>query len=264
MTRLIITLAIAFSSFTGFVIAEDLPADLKKVKFTAVFSTSGGREFSTARSVGDFTIVGPNRESLKGLPDRTSRVTFDPKDKLYYSIGSHSVFKLNSEASNPQELKLGFTGEQALSWPCGITFDTKRNRLLVVSLGGVGYWYSYTPADGKWSVLRDANNIDFLGIGYSSDTDVVHGLFQDFGDRQSATLCQINGSGTITKTSMLRHPQLTAAVDRSRGGSIVQLIPLRDHVIVITSPEHARDASSKSQMFVVNLKTLEISETWSE
>ena len=67
-----------------------------------------------------------------------------------------------------------------LGWPCGLTFDTNRRRLILVSLGREEVMYSYEVDKNKWSVVQNASDSSlprkraFAKAGF--DTRVVNDL----------------------------------------------------------------------------------------
>ena len=242
------------------------PDDLNKLRFTAVYITKGARPFAQSASIGEFTVNGPNRETLRPLPSRTVRAAVDGKMQQYFTLTHHDAFRMDSNVTNPTQLKPALAEEQRISWPCGLTFDTKRNRLLVISRGGKGYLYSYSPTQNKWSVLADANNIDFAAIGYSEGDDLTYGLYQGYRDQSGPTLCQFNSLGAIIKSISLKNPQLAESIGRSPVSSIVQLIPLKNHIVVIVTPEHRSEdtRNTKTHLYVINKSNYEVRRTWSE
>ena len=122
-------------------------ADLPKVAFRAVHLTPTDR-FGTAASFGDFTQAGPDKASLKPLPDRIVRLAHDPKGKKYYGLTDHEVHEVDLEKKT--STKLNPKKDLDLSWPRALTFDTKRDRLLVVASNSI---VEYDPAAGKWRAL---------------------------------------------------------------------------------------------------------------
>lgn len=85
------------------------------------------------------------------------------------------VLKLDSVTGSVQEMEIG-PGLPELSWPTGVAYDSRRGRILVVSLGGVGYLYAYRPETGEWSVVAGVENRDFESLVYHAPEDVLYGL----------------------------------------------------------------------------------------
>jgi hypothetical protein len=83
-----------------------------------------------------------------------------------------------------------------LSWPCGIAFDTKRKRLIVATLGGVGYLYAFSPKTKKWSLLADLANLDLAGLVYDEKRDCLYGLHLG---AKGATFTQYNANGAAVR-----------------------------------------------------------------
>ncbi|WP_020179704.1 EF-hand domain-containing protein [Methylopila sp. M107] len=80
-----------------------------------------------------------------------------------------------------------------LSWPCGIAYDPRRNRLVVVSLGGEGFAYEYLIETGKWRVLASMDNRDVSGLAYDAATDLLWTV-------DGATLIALDADGKRVRT----------------------------------------------------------------
>ncbi|HUS37413.1 MAG TPA: hypothetical protein VM680_18850 [Verrucomicrobiae bacterium] len=52
------------------------------------------------------------------------------------------------------------------SWPRGTTWDHRRNRFLVVTLGGEGFLYGVNPETLQWTTLTSMQNVDVDSIVY--------------------------------------------------------------------------------------------------
>lgn len=61
----------------------------------------------------------------------------------------------------------------ALSSAMGFTYDSKRDRYLIVTLGGEGFAYAFTPKDKKWTVLSSMKNFDAGAALYDKGADRV-------------------------------------------------------------------------------------------
>lgn len=103
-----------------------------------------------------------------------------------------------------------------LSWPCGIAYDSRRDRVVLSSLGGVGYLYAYDPASNAWSVLADMNNIDLCALTYSAREDCFYGLATVGGGEGNPQVQQFDPAGKLTNTLALSEP---IAISRAPTGA---------------------------------------------
>jgi hypothetical protein len=84
----------------------------------------------------------------------------DNPRQSFYSMPSGEFIRINSQGDVetlpiPSDLP-------ELSWPMGFAWNSKRERALLVSLGGEGYLYAYTPESQSWSVVSSMQNLLFI------------------------------------------------------------------------------------------------------
>lgn len=219
--------------------------------FRAVLVTATGKyphEFST--SYGDFTFAGPKTESLKPLPNRVRHVAYDSAAKQLYGLLHHQICRID-EKGKTAEMKLPADVPE-LSWPCGIAFDTKRERLIVVSLGGVGHMYSYAAKTSKWTLVADMNNLDLAALTYDAKSDLLYGLFQPHGGK-GLSIGAFNANGALVQTIELADPAFPALNIRSPAERPVQLIATDEQLAIVT----------ENRIVAVDPKTEKFKVTWS-
>src|SRR5206468_3727103 len=61
-------------------------------------------------------------------------------------------------------------------WPMGVAFDSQRQRVVVVSLGGEGYLYGYAPGQDQWSLISSMNNLDVDCLEYQPSGDALYAV----------------------------------------------------------------------------------------
>lgn len=242
---------------------EEIPGAIGTMKFIGVRSVAAGR-YERATSVGEFTVYGPVEESLAPLPHGIRRLAYDPRTKVYFGLGRQEVYELDFAHQKTTELKVQLDQGPQLSWPCGITFDTKRQRLIVSCLAGVGYIFGYSPTEKNWEVIGNAKSIDVVAIGYEEQNDRTYALYRQ--RRGPLAVCEINSPGDMKNGFELNAPDLETAVRGSPIDSVIQLIPLPGFLALIVSPDdHGRENQGLSQkIFVVNLKSRSVVKTWEE
>ena len=74
----------------------------------------------------------------------------------------------------------------------GITYDSKRNLIVVSSLGGEGYIYRYDIAQDKWIDFTSLQGVDLTSLTYNAVTDSLAGWQIPYG-----SLCTLSADGQV-------------------------------------------------------------------
>jgi hypothetical protein len=235
-------------------------AKLPKLTFKANHYVAGDR-FGSTGSYGEFTLTGPVAKSLNPLPDRVSRVTYDPNSKKHYGISDHGVVVIDLEKQDVTKLDMGLDVPK-LSWPADLTFDTKRDRLLLVSSGGGGYLYAYDTKKDKWEAL--VKRAPAAVFTYHPKDDMLYGMKGD----GAGELLHINEKGAVVKTVKLDGAIVPGLLGLGPGVTGVQLVPADDKLILLIAPAGLRpseDAAPKwSYMYLIDPKTGKAQLTWKD
>ena len=203
-----------------------------------------GIRFHAIRWVGDFprlegelaefTPAGWIEGTARPLPRSVNRVAADPRGPTWFGIQGHSNavrVDLAARAATVLEIREDIP---ELSWPCGIAFDTKRNRLLVATLGGEGYLYAFDPAASAWSVLAEMGNLDLQSLTYSADADCLYGLKMDRGGAGRLDMVQFDPAGKKVRELAVN---VEARPDSSEAFmSPPQLIAVDKHLVLLMPP----------------------------
>ncbi|MBX9624518.1 MAG: hypothetical protein K2X82_11980 [Gemmataceae bacterium] len=218
--------------------------------FPAVLFTATGKfPHEVAAAYGDFTLAGPKADTLKPLPKAVRHVASDPAGKRLYGISNHAVFRVDIAKGGTTELKPP-ADLPKLSWTCGIAFDTKRERVVVATLGGVGHLYSYTPKTGEWAVISELDNLDLAALAYDAQADRLYGLYQPH--RGGPKVGVFNAEGAVVGAVDLSDPMFPAKLVQDPVGRPVQLVVVGGELVVIT----------EDRIFAVDLKTEKVRVTW--
>lgn len=202
-------------------------------------------------SWGQFTPNGPIKDTLVKLPRNYKHVVTDPDAEAWYGLDRGDVVRFKLNGDRPVALPLPF-GLPRLSWPCGLTFDSKRGRLLLSSLGGEGFLYAYDVDAKNWSVVASMKGVDTQGLAWSRHDDCLYALSSDHGDRSRRSLVKLNAEGVVLATVKLgdglpnlgHHPRC-------------QLIPVDGKIILLGASEPVESGHEKppTHSYLVNLKT---------
>ena len=233
-------------------------AKLPKLTFMAHHYVSGRRSFEVSCSFGQFTLAGPNADTLKPLPARVDRITYDPAGKKYYGISDHGVAVIDMEMKTATKIEMGLDVPQ-MSWPADITFDTKRDRVLVTASTN-GYLFAYYPKTKKWEVL--AEKLDAPALTYHPKDDSLYALKGD----GSGEMYQLNEKGAVIKTTKLDGSIVPGMLNLGPGVNGVQLVPASDKLVLFAQPvglQPLEDAGPKrSYMYLIDQKTGKAQLTW--
>lgn len=177
----------------------------QEIKFTGLF-VSGGEGPSgrgAKASWGSFTANGPLKDQHLKLPQVFSHVAVDSKSKKWFAIFRHGLVGFEPSSKELTYIpKMPFELPE-LSHPCGLAFDEKRQRLLVCSLGGKGFLYSFDTTAKEWSLLGSMNNVDALAMAWSPIEDCLYTISADRRDRTRYALVRMTMSGIITREVLL-------------------------------------------------------------
>ena len=106
-----------------------------------------------------------------------------------------------------------------------MTFDTTRNRLILSTLGGSGYLYSYSPEQDRWTTLSNLNNVDLYSVTYSAVDDRLYAISRE------GRLVWYDAQGRPAGSIRL-DPTLPANLDLLRS----QLVATGDSLVLLTQP----------------------------
>jgi hypothetical protein len=127
----------------------------------------------------------------------------DGNNRYYYGCQDQDVYKVDSQTGKSELLIPKGTGVPELSWPMGVTYDSKRNRLLLASLGGEGFLYSYAPDGGVWKKLASMDNRDVDCLVYSPTTDSLFAVATFSGENVPGRLYELGPEGALKRTLTL-------------------------------------------------------------
>ena len=109
-------------------------ANAQKIVFEGVYvSGTDQRGHGGKASWGQFTANGSIMDTLVALPLNYKHVVTDPDSGLWYGLNGGDVVRFTLDGERPVAMPIPF-GSLRLSWPSGLTFDSKRGRLLLVRI----------------------------------------------------------------------------------------------------------------------------------
>jgi hypothetical protein len=242
-------------------------ADVPKVRSQAVFFKRIDK-YETAASYGDFTQAGPDRESLTPLPSKIVRIAYDAKARKHYGITQHEVHEV--DLAKRKSTKLEPDGVK-ISWPRAVTFDTKRERLLISTSKAI---YAYTPATSKWSLICELpSGTDLAALTYHAKDDSLYGLGTVYGREEQMkdrpVLLQFDAKGAVLRATYMPEPMFPGMISRSSPDRRVQIVSAGAHLAVLVGGSPPRDGNgseikSESLLFLVDPTTEKVTVGWKE
>src|SRR5204863_3332266 len=160
-------------------------SELPDLSFTISFY-SGAGIFGV-----DYSLAGPNDGG--DLLPRSERALL-ANDGTYYALGDNGLLQFDPVSGTTRELPVP-SNLPEVSVPVGIAYDSLRDRALLVTLGGEGFLYAYSPASG-WSVLSGMNGLDLASLAYHANDDSFYGVAMTFAEANALTLYRFTAAGT--------------------------------------------------------------------
>ncbi|HYE19275.1 MAG TPA: hypothetical protein VEA69_12570 [Tepidisphaeraceae bacterium] len=230
----------------------------KPVTFSAVLYTPEtrlGRGLGFAAAYGDFTLDGPRVDTLKPLPDGARHAVIDPATKRLFALAWPSPREVDLAKGTATPLPKPPANLPELSHPCAVAYDTKRDHLVVATLGGKGELYAFAPKTATWTHLAGLNNADLAALTYDPQADKLYGLFRQFGDPTTVQIRTYAPDGTPGDTFEFNDPQLAKQLqDHPVAGRYpVDLAVVGDRLALITP----------DGIYAIHLKARTIRLTWS-
>lgn len=205
---------------------------------------------------------------IKSLPMRVAGSIEAPEEEAYYRLTSEGLDKYDAKGKLLKEIPASLD-VPSFSWATGITYDTKRKRIVVSSFGGEGYLYAYYPKNDKWEVIRSLQNTDIQRIAYDKETDSYIAVGGHIGSSaQGISLISFSPDGERTKNftiPLADLPAFTDTFDSGNGpGPVVEIMPTKEHYIIISSGGHARSARNTGvqRIYAYNRKSKDVMLTW--
>lgn len=215
------------------------------------------RPFNRTVRYGLFDGRGPTATGFVPVPEPVRHVALDPTSKTLYGINSNDMFVV----------RLGTTGREDLEsipvhptlkregWMCGIAFDTRRNRVVVVGLAGKGGMCALDVKTGTWAELGDMNNLDLAALTYSPKDDALYGLYQSHRGGKPAIGAFDPVTGKPKAELILDAAEVPRALGQVRGGeTTAQLASVGGHLLILTD----------ARLFRLNLASKEVTVEWSK
>ena len=173
-------------------------------RFVALLRTPLNDRWTRQAALAQFTPFSAVYDTIRPLDGRVEHLAFDPTSGRYFGSMGHRVYEIDPDSGGLTQLAGQPFQNPLISHPSGMTFDTKRGRLITATLGGAGELYSYHPDTGQWALLASLNNLDLQGLTYVETEDAFYGMSKG-GNSGSGIeslipdLIRFNADGQVTR-----------------------------------------------------------------
>jgi hypothetical protein len=196
----------------------------------------------------DYTQFGPLYAVNGGDVLPGMRVFADPAGRYYYGAESHEAWRIDTVANTSSEMTLP-AGLPEFSWAWSGAYDRTRGRFLVVSFGGEGYLYSYTPSNQQWSVVRSMDNLDLSAIGYHEATDELFGLSMMFSECDRPRLYRMDPNGNVLDSTPL------PIIPFGRYGVRAEIVSVDDYIVILMESRGSWNEPIDGRIYVYDPRT---------
>jgi hypothetical protein len=184
-----------------------------------------------------------------------------PGPRFFYGTRPDAVYQYNPDTQSLQAMNTSGI-IPPLSWPMGITHDTRLGRMVLVSLGGEGILYNYVvpdptnaPATGLWTFLGSMENKDVDSIAYLASRDTFYALGFSYGPGMPAVIFRIGPDGTHLGHIPL--PELP--YDIGLNGYEGELIAYGEYLVLFLEPRAGNNPLiQESRIYLINPATYEV------
>jgi len=131
---------------------------------------------------------GPVFGTVTPLSRNWSDIVVAPGGSAYYTMESNEVWKFNAITGVGTKLPDPWGSSSSTGWLVGGTWDTARNRLVLASLSGEGFFFRYLDATNQWSTISSLNQTDLRSIAYRPSNDLIYALPNTIGSSMTQIL----------------------------------------------------------------------------
>ncbi|MBI1276146.1 hypothetical protein GC177_09275 [bacterium] len=184
-------------------------------------------------------------------------------------MNKYELQKLNENGQVIQTIPLG-ANIPPMEHPTGITYNSRSKRLMISTLGGEGFMYTYDINKKTWTAAS-LQQVDLGGLNYDEFTDSVIALRYPYAEE----MYYINNDGMIVRRDRLNLSSFPGIDDVYAKGSSskgITIIPVKEYLVIIAgeassmmrfmgmSPDRIADGNVRIYLF--NRKTGQVQLTY--
>lgn len=163
-------------------------------------------------------------------------IAISPDGREIYQLIDDGIKVTDRETGEQEDFKLPRKFPQ-LSWGTDIAYDSKRDLVSLISLGGEGYFYRFDVNKRRWLDVRSVNNIDLQSLTYDPASDRYIAWAEDYGQGHQGQLLFISGTGELLSQERVsdRLKGFYRQYDRNNGRSpVVEIIARGNNIVLLT------------------------------
>jgi hypothetical protein len=127
-------------------------------------------------AIAEMSLVSPLPGTVINLDRRLSDIAFDSAG-VGYGCVDQEVYSIDRATGRTTLLPItGPPGFPNTGWPIGVTYDSLRDRVIVATLVGDGYLFSYLPSIQQWAIIDDLDRVDLQSIVHRPANDIFYAL----------------------------------------------------------------------------------------
>jgi hypothetical protein len=128
-----------------------------------------GKAISSSDHLPTLSTLQPERELAKVYVGR-GKATLSESGKVIYRL-TNDRFEILDPATGQFTVTVLPPNFPRFSWAMDMAYDTKRQVVSVVTLGGEGFLYRFDTRQQRWIDYRSLNNVDIFSLSYDSEED---------------------------------------------------------------------------------------------
>ncbi len=147
-----------------------------------------------------WTLAGPQGE-IKHELVAARKFTASPDGTKIYEVKEDDLFyvtDLDTQKNKTFKLPKDFP---EFSWIMDLAYDSRRDIVAVVTLGGEGHFYRFDADGEQWLDVQSMNDLDFFALTYDAADDRYLGIVDDWGGESD--LVFLSPSGGILSSQLL-------------------------------------------------------------
>ena len=122
----------------------------------------------------DWTLTGPP-DGRFNAPVPPHTVVRSPDGAHIYEFANNAMVIRSIETDETRIVPMPSDMER-VSWPQGIAYDTRRDEVALVTLGGEGFLYRFDAGTEQWIGARSMDNFDLYTLAYDPVEDLYVGI----------------------------------------------------------------------------------------
>lgn len=178
-------------------------------------------------------------------------------DNLYIGIDRSTVSRITATGQVTDE---SAAKPELADWSMGVTYDSKANRVVLVTLGGEGFLYQRTP-DGQWSSIASMQQEDLESLVYLPEENALYGI-RVYTSSPEGTATLLKYSPTGEKIGQVQLPSFP--VDLRPGDHTAKLVAAEGKIIALVErvPQNGLAPGDRSRIYVIDPDTATVQLTY--